>query len=335
MSVVRDILGVQSSQQSPMAAVISSFTSASKKQPSVGRKRIRFEKRELLNLRDSDTLVVSPPSSQEGSSNSWKLKKFNLSSNPYLLSHWDNRTDSEKEAYSGDRFNIQVEMPPHNSHERVFHTLRESELNFIVASDRLIDEDSTLTPERLKQIYYSVYAEAFPGRKCRFSFEAEVERKRILEERQKEGGSDKSASEIKKREKQLSGEIKELEKKLKDFETDSLFIDKLFSASHDKQDAKSLVSLASAEKKPPGYDLIYKFLPGVTGTKSESSVMMVSKTPVDFAAMTQVSEGCTSFNSIKMIEFFRQLNELQETEKGLSAFIKKREAEIKALKKQS
>ena len=344
MSVVREILGVQPVQQqsSGLATVLSSLTSGGSKQ--IARKRKSTEKRELANLRDSDTLVMSPPLTPESAMSSkaqhhWAWRKFknsaSVSTDSFLLSHWDNRNDPDID-YSAVRCNVHPEMPlldpesvpdgiSEGELQEVFDTLKNAELNFVVAADKL-----DTSPERLKQIYYSVYGKAFPARKCKYAYEADVERKRILEAKQKEGGG---GSEAKKREKEIVSQIKELENRIKEIDSDAKNLEK-FIHPVDPVLPKKVVC-ASAEKKPPGYDLIYKYLPGVAGASSvpSSVVQLTRTTSIDFSAMTQVPEGCTSFNSRPMMDFFQELSDLHEAEKALSSFIKKRECDIKNLRK--
>ena len=185
-------------------------------------------------------------------------------------------------------------------------------------------------------MYYAAFARAFPNRKCKYSYDNDVERKEALEQRQGE----EKGPEWKKREKQLNVEIKDLEKKIKEFHADSSFLQRLVAPpSHPEPSSnKEKVSLASAEKKPAGYELIYKFLPGLAGPASKETspqTLLVNKLPVDFSAISRLPEGCTSFNSRKIMKFFHELNDMHEAEKNLTAFIKKRELEIKTLKKNS
>jgi len=368
MSVVREILGVAQVSGPPTAAVMSLIT----KPPPVPKKRKSFlkEAREVANLRDSDGLVTSPPMSPEDSgSRTWKWKKFRnsiaLSGDQILLSHWDHREDEGNRDYSAVRCYISVELPDPTSvpetvvsdvtkkynltqthFTNIFQTLDLTDLNFIVTADRL-----NLTVDQVKDVYYTVYAAAFPGRKCKYSHEADVERRKILEEKTVSIATEgaEKVNELRRREKELMAEIKELESDMKSLETEFSVVEKIITPEPAVAPVKtikqkgSLVKLASEEKKPAGYEFINKYVPGVvelnaflSGKSAEipkSTVQMVGKQAVDFTALTQVSPNCTSFNSKKIMDFFTTLAELNEQEKQLTGFIRKREAEIKALSK--
>ena len=377
MSVVRDILGVGQAQgpTSPLAAVMSTLSG-----PKVSKKRksfiSKFESKELASLRDSETLVRSPltagtPTTPEAgeSSKSWKWRKFRISSRPNdetVLSHWDNRTDESRD-YSAVRCDISVDMVDLSKVdssvleeimskyqlttqdlEDLFQDLKQYALNFIVVADRT---KLKLSVEQIKDIYYATYMSYYPNKKCKYSYSVDVERKRILEERQLAMATEGigKIEDMKKQEKKLSADIKELEARIKAIDADGDLLEKLIKGNPTKPTTPSRKSiqgphLASAGKKPNGYDLINKYLPGVvalTGKKPDvqgegsSTISYIGKQPIDFSAFTKVPEYCTSYNSAKVASFFQELNELMEKEKLLTSFIKKREAEIKSLQSSS
>ena len=367
MSVVRDILGVTAQTQSPMAAVMSSIGLASK--PTTKKRKSfssKLESKEVANLRDSEGLVKSPPATPTGGdSRGWKWRKFKnsaaASGDP--LSHWDNRDDVHRD-YTAVRCNIGVDMPDlaladdqvlidiekrhrvdRRALEEVWETLRVTELNFIVAADRL-----GKSPEELKGMYYSVFSAMYPNKKCKYSFSADVERKKLLEERAVSIATEgaERVTEMKKREKELIGEIKEIENRLKTVQQESAVLEKLVNPDQPPVATGKKANqprLASSETKAPGAELVAKYVPGVAllsaflaGTKYEpptNTTALVNKVAVDFSSLTRVPVQCTSFNSKKINDFFAKLAELSETEKALNAFIRKREADIKAASKNS
>ena len=364
MSVVRDILGVQAQTglTSPVAAVMSVMTS---KQSAKKRKSFLKEAREVMNLRDSEGLVKSPLHTPPGeaSRRSWKWKKFKnssaMSGEYHLLSHWDYRDDDNRE-YTATRCNVAVELAElsqassqiisglmskykqltQDSIEDIFQLLKATELNFIVTADR---SNSGLSVEQIKDIYYTVYADVFPHKKCKYSSASDAERRKVLEERQvtiATEGADKVA-EMRKREKELAAELRDIENEIKKVESEASVIEKIINPEPKKVNQQA--ALASSEKKPPGYEIVYKYIPGIvelnaflTGKPAEvpsSTIQMVHKTPIDFSAFTKMSANCTSYNSKRVMDFFARLAELAEMEKTLTAYIKKRDAEIKAAKK--
>lgn len=362
MSVVRDILGVstgQPSQLSPVAAVMSVMGAGN---PKTSKKRKSFirEAREVANLRDSEGLVKSPPATPETEEKRWRIRKFfisgALSGEPRLLSHWDHRDDDR--TYSATRCMVQVDMPemtePARSEiirkypsisvgeiESIFQLLKTTELNFIVTSDR-----SGHPTELVKDMYYTAYVHAFPHKKCKYSLSADVERKKLLIERQElmaTQGADR-VTEMRKRERELVAEIKETESELKSLESEFLSVEKIIDWFEPTPNGPKFAQLVSAEKKPPGYELINKYIPGIVELNAflagkpaelpQSTTQMVGKDRIDFSPFTKVNRACTSFNSKAVSDFFQQLAELNEMEKTLTAFIKKRDMDIKAAKKQ-
>ena len=377
MSVVRDILGVpQAALQStsPLAAVMSSIGLSTAPAPKPGRKRKSFaslKTKEIEKLRDSENLIISPiatPETPQGG-RQWKFRPFRNSAreDDVMLSHWDNREDLMRD-YSAARCKVPVQLPPieladesvwskhglnRDQFVHVFDLLQTFELNFVLVADRL---NFPLSVEQIKDMYYSLYSIANPGKKCKYSFANDVERKRLLQDRQASIAAEgrKNVTEMNKSEKRILGEVKELEERLKVIDGDAALIDRVVLApgegkkapttpSGKKGSTISGCSLASAEKKPTGADLVNKFLPGFptpppTGRResvaaADSSTAIVLKQTIDMSAIKQIGTICTSFNSKRINDFFQQLNDLAEAEKSLTAFIRKRESELRAVSK--
>ena len=223
------------------------------KQSAKKRKSFLKEAREVSNLRDSESLVKSPLLTPPGetSNRKWKWKKFNnssaMSGDTHLLSHWDYR-DNDNREYAATRCDIGVEMAElsqassetiaqlmskhqhltQTSLEEIFQLLTATELNFIVTTDR---SQSGLSIEQIKDIYYSVYADAFPNKKCKYSYSSDVERRKLLEERQATiatEGLDKVA-EMRKREKELAAEVRDIETEIKKIESEASVLEKIIN----------------------------------------------------------------------------------------------------------
>ena len=367
MSVVRDILGVgpAKSSSSPVSALMSVMGAP----PTVTKKRKSFlkEAREVASLRDSEGLIKSPPKTPEELENrKWKWNKFKnsaaFSKDIFLMSHWDYKQD-EKD-YPAARCNIKPEIPQladvssdvlsdvagkynlsTQDIETLFEILEWSEVNFIITADRFGDD---LSVDQIKDIYYTVFSHVFPTKKCKYSHASDIERRKILQERQLSIATEglEKVNELKRREKELVSDIKEIESQMKSLEADFAPIEKLITEGWRKEPQKkasAVICLASSEKKPPGYDLINKYLPGVVELQAflsgkpaevpQSTTQIVNKQSVDFSAFTKAYRYCTAFNSKEIIDFFAELNDIAEAEKTLTAFIKKREADIKKLKR--
>lgn len=384
MSVVRDILGVSAQQgpASPLTAVMSSLGSAPAK-PATGKKRKsflnKFESKEVQNLRDSESLIKSPPTaatpqtpeSMIPTSNRWKWRPFRNSArgaDESALSHWDNRTDLNRDYSAAVRCNVHVDMVDIEKVDEsvlsaickqyglskeelvtLFGMLRTYELNFYVAADKC-----ALSVEQIKDIYYTAFSAFYPNKKCKYSFANDVERKAILEEREMSIATEgrEKFQDMKRIDKQLTADIKQLEQRIKSLDSDASFLTQLIDkspesvASKTKKSAPSTpgrksastvvqASLASTDKKPPGYDLIHKYIPGTVavngGTLPASTTALAGKQAVDFSALTQLPIETTTFHSKRIAQFFQRLHDLTESEKALTAFIKKRDADIKAL----
>ena len=169
-------------------------------------------------------------------------------------------------------------------------------------------------------------------------------------------------TEMNKSEKRILGEVKELEERLKVIDGDAALIDRVVLAPGDGRlapgegkkapttpsgkkgsSSSSGCTLASAEKKPAGADFVNKFLPGFPApppsgrresvAAADSSTAIVLKQTIDMSAIKQIGTICTSFNSKRINDFFQQLNDLTEAEKSLTAFIRKRESELRAVSK--
>ena len=379
MSVVRDILGVK--QKSDAAAIASVMSSIAATAPSKKRKSFKPESREVASLRD--TMNVIPIGRTQGGSGrprrSWRWVPYRNSArggdeiNIASLAHWDYRGGDESpvsDDYTGAKFNVQVEVPDiesilttsvasellrkHNLRSiddirLLFNLLSQFDLRFPVAVDRFNSITGlSLSMTDVKDIYYSMYSESWPSRKCKYSAELDDERREILQESLTNlavEGLDSTAQK-KKEEKRLVAEIKELEDELK--QTNDSFFSDIVTTSVLWSMAPP-VTAASLQKKPPGYEHVAKNLSGLigsdtsaikSGSTGSSSVgvllgSFLKHSGVDFSGIKALPNFCSSLSSHKLAEFFHELSELLEKEKALNSFIKKRDIEIKVLVKNS
>lgn len=351
MSTVRDILGIQAAPTvtSPMASVMSSMgmgktTPTQKKRKSFAS---RMESKLVASLRDSMNPLDSPPKSSL--SRHWEWVDFGNTAHPghLRLSHWDSQKD--RDLYSGAKFNVQPQLPAlsdlHISDKHsllrkfglqdtdlayLFSLLVRFELRFVVVADYLQSTRQppfgTLSLEGLKEIYYSVFTCVWPTKKCRFSADLERERRQALRDRfaviAVEGAE--NLENKKKEEKRLLGEIKDLEVKIKLIESEQNSLSTvLFPPTTSAGDPHGLVSLFTKTCVAGGTKEAGK----------NSSVTAVLKPKLNFACAL-VPGICSRFSSPRIEIFLRQLGDLADQEKQLSNFVKKKDAEIKALQKQ-
>lgn len=378
MSVVREILGVrQKSDAAPIASVLSSISTAA---PTKKRKSFKAESREVASLRDTMNVIPLSPGMIDTTRTKrhWRWVPYRNTArggdetNMATLAHWDHRGGDEspvREDYTAVKFNIPAEIPSLESVQDsqlldhlaqrysinkdvdiklLFDLLSKFELRFPIAVDRfnsITGHDISITA--VKDIFYTVYAAVWPGRKCKYSVDQDEERREILQENQESVAMEglETVTQKKKEEKRIISEIKEIEEQLK--EIDDPFFNDMVSRSALWPRAPP-VTAASLQKKPTGYEHVAKNLVGFVGvtgdstksTGSSSSLAplmnsFVKQNSVDFTAIKQIPNFCSSVSSYRIADFFHQLAQLIEKEKALNGFVRKRENDIKTLVKNS
>jgi len=214
----------------------------------------------------------------------------------------------------------------------IFEMLSRFDLRFPLVVDRL--DSPNLTLEQLKGLYYEIYAYFWPLKKCKYSPEADAER------RARASNMDSLDGQKKKEEKRLLLEIKEIENQISECTLD---VTSILKSSPQPSTPKKTCYMASSEKRPIGYDQFINHLPGHMATAVSGELKTVSTHPqstfvkqnVNFVAIEGIPKFCSNFSSPEIANFFSHISNLLEQEKSLNAFIRKQDSLLKGISKQS